>query len=94
MSLQWNFISYNFLDKQKLYLHVWQILEDEGLVKLWIEIFPVDLRLVLWFLIRKKVDLDKGVRQSGGPVGRRQLAALDDLQKTEIEMRKTSDNLQ
>ena len=61
------------------HLHVWQILEDEGLVKLGIEIFPVDLRLVLWFLIRKKVNLDKGVGKACRPVSRRQLATLDNL---------------
>ena len=63
------------------YLHVWQVLEDEGLVKLGIEIFPVDLGLVLGFLVRKKVDLDEGVGEASRPVSRRQLTALDNLEE-------------
>ena len=76
------------------YLHVWQVLEDEGLIKLWIEIFPVDLGLVLGFLVRKKVDLDEGVGEASGPVSWRQLAALDNLEEVRSrEERNSSDNL-
>ena len=70
------------------HLHVWQILEDEGLVKLWIEIFPVDLGLVLWFLIRKKVNLDKGVGEACRPVSRWQLATLDNLKVNKLNQQR------
>ena len=73
-----------------VYLHVWQILEDEGLVKLWIEIFPVDLCLVLWFLIRKKVNLDEGVSEACGPVSRWQLATLDNLEVNKVNQQRCS----
>ena len=46
------------------YSHVWDVLEDECLVELGVAVLPVDLGLVLWFLIRKKVDLDKGVGEA------------------------------
>ena len=70
------------------HLHVWQILEDEGLVKLWIEIFPVDLGLVLWFLIRKKVNLDKGVGEACRPVSGWQLATFDNLKVNKLDQQR------
>ena len=35
------------------YLHIRKVLEDEGLVELWVEILPVDFCLVLWLLVRE-----------------------------------------
>ena len=42
----------------------------------------MDLGLVLWFLIRKEVNLDEWIRQARGPISWGQLAALDNLQMT------------
>ena len=59
--------------------HVGDVLEDEGLVDLRVAVLPVDLGLVLGLLVRQQVDLDEGVSGASGPVGRRQVLALDDL---------------
>ena len=39
------------------FLHVWDVLEDEGLVELGVEVLPVDLGLVLGLLVRKEINL-------------------------------------
>ena len=64
-----------------MYLHVGQVLEDESLVELGVEVLPVDLGLVLGLLVRQQVDLDEGVSGARGPIRRRQVLALDDLNK-------------
>ena len=58
------------------HLHVRKVLEAEGLVKLWVEVLPVHLCLVLWLLVREEVDLDEGVRQPCRPVRGREVLAL------------------
>jgi hypothetical protein len=40
-----------------IYLHVWNIFEDEGLIEFRVEIFSVNLRLVFRLLVRQQVDL-------------------------------------
>ena len=40
-----------------LYLHVRDVLEDEGLVELWVEVLPVHLGLVLGLLVWQQIDL-------------------------------------
>ena len=60
--------------------HIRKILEDKSLVELWIKIFPVNFCLVFWFLIRQEIDLDKGIREAGRPVGRWKVAALYHLE--------------
>ena len=61
------------------YLHVREVLEDESLVELWVEVFPVDFGLVLWLFVWQQVDLDEGVRQTGRPVSGRQVGAFNHL---------------
>ena len=63
------------------YSHVGDVLEDEGLVDLGVAVLPVDLGLVLGLLVRQQVDLDEGVSGARGPIRRRQVLALDDLNK-------------
>ena len=60
-------------------LHVGQVLEDKGLVKLGIEILPVNLCFVFWFLVGQQINFDEWVRESGGPISRGKVATLNDL---------------
>ncbi len=62
-----------------MYSHVGQILEDERLVKLRVEVLPVDLGLVLGLLVGEQVDLHEGVGEPRGPVSGGQVAALNHL---------------
>ena len=47
-----------------LFLHIWQVFEDESFVEFWVAVFPVDFCLKLWFLLWKQVDFDEGIRGS------------------------------
>jgi len=61
------------------HLHVWDVLEDEGLVELGVEVFSVDLRLEFRLLVRKQVHLHEGIGEAGRPIGRGEVGGLDDL---------------
>jgi hypothetical protein len=67
------------MEDEIIYLHVWNVLEYERLVEPWITVLPVHLCLVLWFLVRQQVDLDKGVSEAGGPIGGRKVGAFNNL---------------
>ena len=62
------------------FLHVWQVLEDKSLIKLGVEILPVDLGFIFWLLIRQQINFDKGISEASGPVSGRQVATLNNLE--------------
>ena len=68
------------------YLHIGQVLEDKGLIKLGVEILAVNLCLILRFLVWEQVDLDEGVGEAGGPVGGRQVTRLDHLDRKKYNL--------
>ena len=62
------------------FLHVGQVLEDKSLIKLGVEILPVDLGFIFWLLIRQQINFDKGISEASGPVSGRQVATLNNLE--------------
>ena len=67
-----------------VYLHVWQILEHESLVEFWIEILPMNFCFVFRLFVREEIKLDEWIREPGGPVGWREVAALNYLHRGKV----------
>lgn len=63
-----------------VYLHIWNALEDESLIKLRVEILPVDLGLIFGFLVRQQIDFDKGISEASGPISGWEISTLYDLE--------------
>ena len=49
----------------KVYLHVWNIFEYEGLVKCGVTVLSVNFSLKLGFFVRKKINLYKWICSAG-----------------------------
>ena len=76
-----------------VYLHVWQILEHESLVEFWIEILPMNFCFVFRLFVREEIKLDEWIREPGGPVGWREVAALNYLHRGKVLIKIITRNL-
>jgi len=66
-----------------VHLHIGDVLENKGLVKLWVEILPVHFSLILRLLVRKQIHLNKRISETSGPVSWWKIRALQNLKKDE-----------